>query len=63
MDARKVGDKIYHASCFAEATKDGGRGNDRVPKLDSPALESVLGKRKAADDEDLESKTKIKLET
>ncbi len=41
MDAKKVGDRIYHASCFAEATKD---VNTQV-KRGTP--EPVLGKRKA----------------
>ncbi|KAK6609401.1 hypothetical protein H4I96_03332 [Botrytis cinerea] len=36
MDAKKVGDRIYHASCYAEATKDRG-----TPEP------TVLGKRKA----------------
>jgi pre-mRNA cleavage complex 2 protein Pcf11 len=42
MDARKVGDRIYHASCYSEATKD--EGNSQV-KRGTP--EPVLGKRKA----------------
>jgi pre-mRNA cleavage complex 2 protein Pcf11 len=42
MDARKIGDRIYHASCYAEATKDGG--NSQV-KRGTP--EPILGKRKA----------------
>jgi len=43
MDARKVGYRIYHASCYAEATKDGGRDG---AKRATPEP-SVLGKRKA----------------
>ena len=42
MDAIKVGGRIYHASCYSEATKD--EGNSQV-KRDTP--EPVLGKRKA----------------
>jgi pre-mRNA cleavage complex 2 protein Pcf11 len=38
MDAKKIGERIYHASCHAEATKD-------TIKLLTP--EPVLGKRKA----------------
>lgn len=49
MDAVKVGDRVYHASCYGEATKGaggGGGGNDRVtPARGTP--EPVLGKRKA----------------
>jgi pre-mRNA cleavage complex 2 protein Pcf11 len=41
MDAKKVGDRIYHASCYAEATKD---VNTQV-KRGTP--DPVLGKRKA----------------
>ncbi|KAL3418673.1 hypothetical protein PVAG01_10389 [Phlyctema vagabunda] len=40
MDATKKGKTIYHASCFAEVTKDGNRGTP----------EPRLGKRKAEDD-------------
>jgi pre-mRNA cleavage complex 2 protein Pcf11 len=42
MDAKKIGDRIYHASCHAEATKD--VGNAQI-KRGTP--EPVLGKRKA----------------
>lgn len=41
MDAMKVGEKIYHASCFSEATKD----VNTQAKRGTP--EPVLGKRKA----------------
>lgn len=41
MDAKKVGERIYHASCFAEATKD----VNTQAKRGTPEL--VLGKRKA----------------
>jgi pre-mRNA cleavage complex 2 protein Pcf11 len=41
MDAMKVGEKIYHASCFTEATKD----VNTQAKRGTP--EPVLGKRKA----------------
>jgi pre-mRNA cleavage complex 2 protein Pcf11 len=43
MDAKKVGDRIYHASCYAEATKD---VNTQV-KRGTPEPAGVLGKRKA----------------
>jgi pre-mRNA cleavage complex 2 protein Pcf11 len=42
QDAAKVGGKIYHASCYAEVTKDGGA----TPARDTTP-DSVLGKRKA----------------
>jgi len=50
MDAKMVGDRIYHASCYAEATKDRG-----TPEP------TVLGKRKAEDQEHV-LRTKIKTE-
>ena len=42
MDAVKIGARIYHASCHAEASKDGGGTPMRAI-----TPESVLGKRKA----------------
>ena len=41
MDAKKVGDRIYHASCFAEASKD------VATQIKRGTPEPVLGKRKA----------------
>lgn len=41
----KVGNRIYHASCYAEATKDRERGGTPMPRTGTP--DSVLGKRKA----------------
>jgi pre-mRNA cleavage complex 2 protein Pcf11 len=41
MDAKKFGDRIYHATCYAEAYADGGA----QVKRGTP--EPVLGKRKA----------------
>jgi len=48
-DAVKVGNRVYHASCYAEVTKDGttpaaGRG---TPSARTGTPDSVLGKRKA----------------
>jgi len=40
MDARQIKDRIYHASCYAEASKDGSQAMRNTP-------EPVLGKRKA----------------
>jgi len=42
MDAVKVGARVYHASCHAEASKDGGGTPMR-----SATPDSILGKRKA----------------
>ncbi|RFU32663.1 hypothetical protein B7463_g3656, partial [Scytalidium lignicola] len=45
MDAKKVGDRIYHASCYAEVSKGGGSS-----QVKAATPEPVLGKRKAEDD-------------
>lgn len=42
MDAVQISGRIYHASCHAEASKDGGGTPMRAATPDS-----VLGKRKA----------------
>lgn len=42
IDAVKIGDRIYHASCHAEAKKDGGS----TPLYQRGTPEPVLGKRK-----------------
>lgn len=43
MDAIKIGNRVYHASCHAEVKKDG----ESTPlRINTP--DSVLGKRKAA---------------
>lgn len=43
MDAKDVGGRIYHASCYAEATKDVGAAKIKELTPDP----SILGKRKA----------------
>ncbi|KAH8820510.1 hypothetical protein F5884DRAFT_764316 [Xylogone sp. PMI_703] len=45
MDAKKVGDRIYHASCYAEVSRGGGSS-----QIKTGTPEPVLGKRKAEDD-------------
>ncbi|KAH8593649.1 hypothetical protein B0O99DRAFT_207403 [Bisporella sp. PMI_857] len=45
MDAKKVGDRVYHATCYAEAFKD---SLNSQAKRGTP--DPVLGKRKAEDD-------------
>jgi len=57
MDAVKVGGRIYHASCHAEATKDGRS----TPAYQRGTPEPVLGKRKN-EDEHMVMRTKIKTE-
>ncbi|OJD20015.1 hypothetical protein AJ78_00031 [Emergomyces pasteurianus Ep9510] len=61
-DANKVGNRIYHASCYSEVTKDGtvtGRGTP-VGRTGTP--DSVLGKRKAEESENVTSSVRIKTE-
>lgn len=48
QDAAKVGNRVYHASCYSEVTKDGpgpAGGNTPIGRTSTP--DSVLGKRKA----------------
>lgn len=48
QDAVKVGNRVYHASCYSEVTKDGpgpAGGNTPIGRTGTP--DSVLGKRKA----------------
>lgn len=54
MDAKKIGERIYHASCHEEATKD------KIRRL-TPEPVGVLGKRKA-EDEGMTFRAKIKTE-
>jgi pre-mRNA cleavage complex 2 protein Pcf11 len=42
LDAIKVGDRYYHASCYTEATKDAASS-----RVNRATPEPVLGKRKA----------------
>ena len=65
-DALKVGNRIYHASCFQEATKD--RENVSTPvvgannRAKTTTPDSVLGKRKAEGIGAEGKATKIKME-
>ncbi|KAM7206292.1 hypothetical protein V8F33_000578 [Rhypophila sp. PSN 637] len=66
MDAVKVGDRVYHASCHREASSGGGAGANgkrSTPERASGSGSGVLGKRKAEDDLSPVNKGKIKLET
>ncbi|KAI0011710.1 hypothetical protein F4779DRAFT_571818 [Xylariaceae sp. FL0662B] len=58
-DAIKVGERIYHASCHKEATKDGGS----TPMYARNTPEPVLGKRKAEQEELTSMRNKLKAET
>ncbi|KAL4875567.1 hypothetical protein BJY04DRAFT_201670 [Aspergillus karnatakaensis] len=51
QDAVKVGTRVYHASCYAEVTKDGPTPAQReTPSARTGTPDSVLGKRKAEGD-------------
>lgn len=47
QDALKVGNRVYHASCYAEVTKDGPAARAGTPLARTGTPDSVLGKRKA----------------
>lgn len=50
QDALKVGNRVYHASCYAEVTKDGPAtttARSGTPSGRTGTPDSVLGKRKA----------------
>jgi pre-mRNA cleavage complex 2 protein Pcf11 len=44
MDAKKVGEKIYHVTCYEEAY--GGNAQPEIKQRSTPES-SILGKRKA----------------
>ncbi|EED15048.1 mRNA cleavage factor complex component Pcf11, putative [Talaromyces stipitatus ATCC 10500] len=64
QDALKVGNRVYHASCYAEVTKDGSATAARAgtPLARTGTPDSVLGKRKAEHTESPGSKVRIKTE-
>jgi pre-mRNA cleavage complex 2 protein Pcf11 len=48
QDALKVGNRVYHASCYAEVTKETpAAGRTGTPQGRTGTPDSVLGKRKA----------------
>ncbi|XDG03282.1 hypothetical protein ABKA04_002897 [Annulohypoxylon sp. FPYF3050] len=61
-DATKVGEKIYHASCYQEAFKDGGNNGGNTPSYARGTPEPVTGKRKAEDELTSAARSKVKLE-
>lgn len=61
-DALTVGNRVYHATCFEEATRDreaggtpavagGGSGTSKGERARTTTPDSVLGKRKLVDGE------------
>ncbi|KAJ6106695.1 hypothetical protein N7512_010212 [Penicillium capsulatum] len=62
QDAAKIGPRVYHASCYAEVTKDGPAPRSSTPQARTGTPDSVLGKRKAEGIDSPGSKTRIKTE-
>ncbi|CEJ54707.1 hypothetical protein PMG11_01003 [Penicillium brasilianum] len=62
QDAIKVGSRVYHASCYAEVTKDGPAPRSSTPQARTGTPDSVLGKRKAEGTDSPGGKTRIKTE-
>jgi len=60
QDAAKVGNRVYHASCYAEVTKDGPARASTPQRTGTP--DSVLGKRKAEGSESPGQKVRVKTE-
>ena len=58
MDAMKVGERVYHATCYDEVNRGGGLGPQPM-RRDTSTPDSVLGKRKG-DVEDRDGKMKLK---
>ncbi|KOC09168.1 mRNA cleavage factor complex component Pcf11 [Aspergillus flavus AF70] len=63
QDAVKVGNRVYHASCYAEVAKDGSTPARRgTPSGRTETPDSVLGKRKAEGTDSPGQNARVKLE-
>ncbi|KAL4743221.1 hypothetical protein BDV11DRAFT_179242 [Aspergillus similis] len=62
QDAVKVGNRVYHASCYAEVTKDGPPRGRETPSGRTGTPDSVLGKRKAEGTDSPSQNVRIKTE-
>ncbi|KAL4898415.1 hypothetical protein BDV59DRAFT_166797 [Aspergillus ambiguus] len=66
QDAVKVGNRVYHASCYAEVTKDGPNGptpgQRGTPSGRTGTPDSVLGKRKAEGTDSPGQHVRVKME-
>ncbi|KAG2421609.1 hypothetical protein HFD88_005584 [Aspergillus terreus] len=64
QDAVKVGNRVYHASCYAEVTKDGpaAGGQRGTPAGRTGTPDSVLGKRKAEATDSPGQHVRVKME-
>ncbi|EYE99569.1 putative mRNA cleavage factor complex component Pcf11 [Aspergillus ruber CBS 135680] len=63
QDAAKVGNRVFHASCYSEVTKDGpgpADGNTPIGRTSTP--DSVLGKRKAEGTDSPGHHVRVKME-
>ncbi|KAH8422974.1 putative mRNA cleavage factor complex component Pcf11 [Aspergillus melleus] len=63
QDAVKVGNRVYHASCYAEVTKDGPAPMRRgTPSGRTGTPDSVLGKRKVEESDSPGHNVRVKTE-
>ncbi|KAJ6053864.1 uncharacterized protein N7446_009876 [Penicillium canescens] len=63
LSVRRMGTRVYHASCYAEVTKDGpAPARGAMPQARTGTPDSVLGKRKAEGNESPGQKTRVKME-
>ncbi|KAH8704263.1 putative mRNA cleavage factor complex component Pcf11 [Talaromyces proteolyticus] len=62
QDAIKVNNRVYHASCYAEVTKEAPASRTETSSGRTGTPDSILGKRKAEDTDSPEQKVRIKTE-
>lgn len=63
QDAIKVGNRVYHGSCYAEVTKDGSTPAPRGPPSGRTGTpDSILGKRKAEGTDSPGQNVRVKIE-
>ncbi|KAJ5584124.1 mRNA cleavage factor complex component Pcf11 [Penicillium hispanicum] len=63
QDAVKVSTRVYHASCYAEVTKDGPPPRSSTPQARTGTPDSVLGKRKVEGTDSPGQNVRIKMES
>ncbi|KAI0882501.1 uncharacterized protein GGS22DRAFT_45314 [Annulohypoxylon maeteangense] len=61
-DTMRVGEKIYHASCYQEAFKGSGNNGGNTQSYARGTPEPVTGKRKAEDELTSATRSKVKVE-
>ncbi|KAJ5090390.1 mRNA cleavage factor complex component Pcf11 [Penicillium argentinense] len=62
QDAIQVAARVYHASCYAEVTRDGPAPRSSTPQARTGTPDSVLGKRKAEGNDSPGNTTRVKME-